>query len=230
MSMKTIVAIVLMIIAYLIGNISPATLLARAAGKDIKKEGSGNAGTTNVLRVLGAKAAIITLVIDVLKGVLATLLGFFAAYVIAKKMFDPIFTPADNYAEAVSAWCGLSVFIGHIWPILFKFKGGKGVATALGVLLATEWKLALICLGVFAIIVVASRIVSLGSMVAAVTFLIIFVSSQVAETSLYRIIPTIVPFVIMVGLLIFKHKENMGRIMRGEENKLSFKKNVNNIK
>ena len=77
--MKTVIALLLMTISYFIGNISPATLLARAAGKDIKKEGSGNAGATNVLRVLGAKAAVVTLVIDVAKGFLATALGFFAA-------------------------------------------------------------------------------------------------------------------------------------------------------
>ena len=126
MSVKTIVAIVLMIIAYFIGNISPATILARAAGKDIKKEGSGNAGATNVLRVLGAKPAVITLVIDVLKGFLATLLGYFAAHAIAEKMFDPIFTPADSYATLVSAWCGVSVFLGHIWPLIFKTVNHQG--------------------------------------------------------------------------------------------------------
>ena len=238
--MKIAVAIVLMIIAYFIGNISPATILARAAGKDITKEGSGNAGATNVLRVLGIKASIITLVIDVLKGFLATLIGFFAAYAIAKQLFDPIFTPADSYATAVSAWCGLAVFLGHIWPLLFGFKGGKGVATALGVILATDYRAALICLGVFFIVVIASRIVSLGSISAAVVFPFVFtwliiksgiVSSGEGTTIfIYRVMPILIPFIIVPIVLIIKHRENIKRIARGEESKLSFRKDVNNIK
>ena len=238
--MKIIIAVLIMTIAYFIGNISPATFLARAAGKDIKKEGSGNAGATNVLRVLGPKAAIITLVIDVLKGFLATLLGFFAAYAIAKKMFDPIFTPADSYATVVSAWCGLSVFLGHIWPLIFKFKGGKGVATALGVLLATDINVALICLGIFLIIVIASKFVSLGSVVAAVAFPFIYTWSLIksglipagasAMVFIYRACPILVPLFIMAILLVYKHRENIKRILNGEENKLSFRKDAGNIK
>ena len=228
--MKIAIAIVLMIISYFIGNISPATLLARAAGKDIKKEGSGNAGATNVLRVLGAKAAVLTLIIDVAKGFIATKIAFLVSQALANKMFDPIFTDANSYAMTVSAWCGLAVFIGHIWPLLFKFKGGKGVATALGVLIATEWKLALISLAIFALEVIVTRIVSLGSIVAALCFIVLYSGSIITESSLYIGIPRIVPFVILVATLVFKHRENIGRIIRGEENKISFGKKISNTK
>ena len=101
-----------LVIAYLLGNISPSTLLAKAKGIDIHKEGSGNAGTTNALRVMGKKAGVITLVVDVLKGTVAVLIGFLLA------------------GSAGEAWCVLAVFCGHVWPVFYKFKGGKGVATA----------------------------------------------------------------------------------------------------
>ena len=99
--------VISIVIAYFLGNISPATLLARAVGKDIKKEGSGNAGTTNALRVLGKKAALITLIVDIGKGFLAVKIGF-----------------AFAVPEA-AMFCALAAFIGHIWPIIFKYKCGK---------------------------------------------------------------------------------------------------------
>ena len=115
-----------LIIAYLLGNISPSTLLAKAKGIDIHKEGSGNAGTTNALRVMGKKAGVITLVVDVLKGTIAVLIGFLLA------------------GSAGEAWCVLAVFCGHVWPVFYKFKGGKGVATAFGALLGLNPLMALL--------------------------------------------------------------------------------------
>ena len=105
-------------LAYFIGNISPSILIGKALGIDIKKEGSGNAGTTNALRVLGKKAAVITLIIDIGKGVLAVWLGL----------------RFGN--ETIGMFCALAVFCGHIWPCVYGFKGGKGVATAFGAILA----------------------------------------------------------------------------------------------
>ena len=116
---------VLMILAaYLIGNISPAIILGKISGVDIKKEGSGNAGTTNVLRVLGKKAALITLIVDISKGFLAVRLGMLLGY-------------------ETGAICAVAVFCGHIWPCFYRFKGGKGVATAFGALLSINWMLGL---------------------------------------------------------------------------------------
>ena len=166
--MDNLYFVLAVVIAYLLGNISPSTILAKMAGKDIKKEGSGNAGTTNALRVLGKKAALITLVIDIGKGVVAVLLGGIIS------------------GPEAAMICAPAVFIGHVWPVLLKFKGGKGVATAFGTLLAVNWQLALICLAIVIVVVVLTRMVSLGSVTAA--------------------------------------GANIGRIIRGEENRISFKK------
>lgn len=189
-------AVIFWIISYFLGNISPSTILARLAGKDIKKEGSGNAGTTNALRVLGTRAAIITLIIDMAKGFIAMGLGL-------------LILP-----ENLAAWCGIAVLLGHVWPILLKFQGGKGVATAFGVLLAVNWKIALICLGIVIVMVMITRMVSLGSIAAAVIFPTL--AWFMARWFFY-------PGMVMVGVLLFKHSENMERIIHGEENKISFK-------
>ena len=103
---ENILFVILLIASYLLGNISPSTLLARARGLDIKKEGSGNAGTTNALRVLGKKAALITLVVDIGKG------------------FLPVFIALRLLPPEKAAFCALAVFLGHVWPVLLKFQGG----------------------------------------------------------------------------------------------------------
>ena len=185
------------VIAYFLGNISPSTIQAKMAGHDIKKEGSGNAGTTNTFRVLGAKAAVITLVIDIAKGVLAVLLGGWLCSSVAA------------YA------CALSVLLGHVFPVLLRFQGGKGVATAFGAFLAIDWRMALLCLLIVAVVVLLSRYVSLGSLTAAIAcpFLCMWLE------------PGFVPYgVVMALIVIFKHRSNLMRLVRGEENKLNFHK------
>ena len=167
------------------------------AGHDIKKEGSGNAGTTNTFRVLGAKAAVITLVIDIAKGVLAVLLGGWLCSSVAA------------YA------CALAVLLGHVFPVLLRFQGGKGVATAFGAFLAIDWRMALLCLLIVAVVVLLSRYVSLGSLTAAIAcpFLCMWLE------------PGFVPYgVVMALIVIFKHRSNLMRLVRGEENKLNFHK------
>lgn len=189
--------ILLIILAYFLGNISPATLLARAVGKDIKKEGSGNAGTTNALRVLGKKAALITLVIDIGKGFLAVRIGF-----------------AFAVPEAAML-CALAAFIGHIWPVMFKFKGGKGVAVAFGAILGVNWQLALLALLVVAVVVALTRMVSLGSITAAASFPVF---AYFMEPDFFYI------GIVMAALLIYAHRGNIKRILKGEESRLSFGK------
>lgn len=192
--------VILLLIAYMLGNISPSTILAKAKGIDIKKAGSGNAGTTNALRVLGAKAAVITLVIDIGKG--------FLAVFIAGRFLDPMQV----------SFCALAVFLGHVWPLLLKFKGGKGVATAFGALLALNWQLALICLGIVVLVVLVTRMVSLGSVTAALAFpfLAYFMEKEFLPAG-----------ICMALILIFKHRANIARILSGNESKLSFKKKEN---
>ena len=185
------------VLAYFLGNISPSTLIGRAMGVDIKKEGSGNAGTTNALRVLGKKAAIITLVVDIGKGVVAVLIGNALA------------------GPEAAMYCALAAFVGHIWPLMFGFKGGKGVAVAFGGIVAINWQLGLLCLGIVALIVLVTRMVSAGSVSVAVVFPVLA----------YFLEPDFLYVgIAMAVLLVYKHKGNIQRLIRGEENKLSFKK------
>ena len=189
--------IISIIIAYLLGNISPSIILGKLHGIDIKKEGSGNAGTTNALRVLGKKAALITLIIDIGKGVLAVVIG---------KLIG---------GEAVGYLCALAVFCGHIWPCFYRFKGGKGVATAFGAILAVNWILGLSALGIVAVGVALSQRMSVGSLLGSVTFPII---CWLLEPDFIHI------GWIMAVIVLIKHRANIGRLFRGEEPKMNFKK------
>ncbi len=194
---EKIIWLLALIAAYFIGNISPATLIAKAAGLDIRKEGSGNPGTTNVLRVLGKKAAVGTLLIDVLKGVAAVELGRIAGN------------------EWLAVLCGFVVFIGHIWPVCFHFKGGKGIATAFGVLLAVNPVVGLLCLAVALLGALVSKRMSIGSIAGAIALPILIGYFE----------PEFVwVFFAMAVIVIIKHRANLKRIIKGEEPKLNFKK------
>ena len=180
-------------LAYFIGNISPSILLGKALGIDIKKEGSGNAGTTNALRVLGKKAAVITLIIDIGKGVLAVWLGL----------------RFGN--ETIGMFCALAVFCGHIWPCVYSFKGGKGVATAFGALLAVNWVMAVITLLIVAIGLAVSRRMSVGSLLGAVSFPI---TCWFLERDFLYI------GMVMALIVIITHRANIARLIKGEEPKM----------
>ena len=205
--------IVVTIIAYLIGSISSSVIISKKmAGFDVRKKGSGNAGTTNVLRSVGKKAAIITLICDVLKGVVAILVAYFAGLIFKDKIDKALLLQL----------AGLTVIIGHTFPIFFGFKGGKGIATALGVLLVTNWNIGLICL-VFALVLMAlTRIVSLGSIAAAVLFPILV---MFMPHTAYLVDGNYILFSILIAILvIFNHRANVKRLLEGEENKLDFSK------
>jgi acyl phosphate:glycerol-3-phosphate acyltransferase len=195
------------LLAYLIGSISPSILLAKSKGVDIKKEGSGNAGTTNTLRVLGPKAAVVTLVIDVCKGFLAVFIGaYFTAYAGEFVMNQTIYL------------CAVGVVLGHIWPIFFKFKGGKGIATAFGALLAVNWMVALIALAIVALGVLVSKRMSVGSLLGALAlpFLCIYFEFDFLMGSFF-----------LAVLVIHTHRANILRIKNGTEPKMSFGKKGN---
>ena len=202
--------IIVAIIAYLLGSISFSVIISKKmAGFDVREKGSKNAGSTNVLRTVGKKAAILTLIGDCLKGVVAILIAF----VVGK-----IATDLDSALLVQLA--GIFVVFGHTFPIFFKFKGGKGVATSLGVLLLTNWQIGLICL-VFALVLMAlTRFVSLGSVAAAVLFpvLTIFITNNYLVPGNYIIFG-----IVLAILVIFNHRENIKRLLEGKENKLSFK-------
>lgn len=208
--------IIVAVIAYLIGSINFSIILSkRMAGFDIREKGSGNAGTTNMLRSVGKKAAIITLICDILKGVVSILIAVLAGKIIKN---------LDNALLVQLA--GIFVIIGHTFPVFFKFKGGKGIATALGVLLMINWQIGLICL-IFALVLMAlTKMVSVGSIAAAILFPIL-----VAFIDQNYIVPTsnsnwsyLVFSIIVALLVIFNHRANVQRILNGTENRLSFKK------
>lgn len=199
------------VIAYLIGSVSFSVIFSKKmAGFDVREKGSGNAGTTNVLRTVGKKAAILTLICDILKGVVAVIFAYIIG-LIAK----------ENNAILVQL-AGVFVIIGHTFPIFFKFKGGKGIATALGVLLITNWNIGLICL-VFALLLMAlSRMVSLGSISAAILFPVLVVFMQ---SNAYIVPGNYIIFSIVIAILvIFNHRANVKRLLSGTENKLDFSK------
>ena len=220
--MKGILGILFIIISYFIGNISPSTILAKRVGLDIKKEGSGNAGTTNALRVLGKKAALITLIVDVGKGFLVVMIAKAISPYVANSFPGVKEEPGVFYLML----CGLAVFLGHIFPVLYGFKGGKGVATAFGVVLGYHWQVALILLFIVVLIVALTRMVSLGSIGAAVGFLPLeYFLGGYSSNALWSFLSFVKfhwPFVIMVIALIVKHRGNILRIIKGEENKISF--------
>ena len=164
-------------------------LLGKINGIDIKKEGSGNAGTTNALRVLGKKAAVITLVVDILKGVVAVKFGMMLGY-------------------ETGIWCALAVFCGHIWPCLYRFKGGKGVATAFGAILSVNWLLALTALAIVACGLLISKRMSVGSLLGAATFP---VACWFMEKDF------IIVGCIMAAIVLIKHRANIVRLFKGEE-------------
>lgn len=205
--------IVVAIIAYLIGSINFSVIFSKKmAGFDVREKGSGNAGTTNMLRSVGKKAAAITLICDILKGVVAILIAMFVAWAFK----------VENAALLVQI-AGIAVVLGHTFPIFFGFKGGKGVATALGILLMSNWQIGLICL-VFALVLMAlTRMVSLGSCAAAVLFpvLTLFINEHyiVSQGSSYFVYS-----VILAVIVLFNHRSNIKRILSGKENKISFKK------
>lgn len=186
----TIMWFVCIIISYFLGNISPSIIISKLAGFDIRERGSGNAGTTNMLRVMGKGAALLTLIVDIAKGFGAALLGFWFG------------------GENLAMICGLAVLCGHIWPVFFGFKGGKGIATGLGVLIVINPVIAILCVLAAAAGIVLTVRVSVGAMLAALTLPIYayFLMDQM-----------LIPFTLMTIIIMYKHKDNIIRLIKREE-------------
>ena len=188
--------------AYLIGSVNFSIILSKLiAGKDIRESGSGNAGATNMLRTYGKKMGALTLLLDVLKGVVTVWL--------VKELSDSI---------TFAYFAGLFVILGHNFPVYFGFKGGKGVATSLGVVFVLDWKAGLIVAVIAILIMALTRYVSLGSICGGALFIIIeFVKALITgDISAVRLICT----VLIGGLLIVRHHANIKRLLNGTENKL----------
>lgn len=201
---------IIAIVAYLIGSINFSVILSRKmAGFDVREKGSGNAGTTNMLRSVGKKAAAITLVCDILKGVVAILLAM---------LMNRIFK--DSNGALLVQIAGVAVIIGHTFPIFFKFKGGKGVATSLGVLIMSNWQIGLICLVFALILIILTQMVSVGSIAAAILYpvLTLFIPQNYILPGNY-----IIYSVVLAVIIVFNHRENVKRLLSGTENRISFK-------
>lgn len=186
--------IIVAIVSYFLGNISPSILIGRIHGIDIRKEGSGNAGTTNVLRVLGVKSAAATLLIDVLKGYVAVRIGL-------------------NYGDLGAMIAFFCVVYGHIFPVLYKFKGGKGVATSLGAALALDWLSAFALILIAILVTALSRKMSLGSITAAISYPFL----------IWYYYPSVLPMAIVLAItVVVMHRANIVRLVKREEPSLSF--------
>ena len=213
---------IIVILSYLVGSIPTSIIISKALkGIDIRNHGSGNAGGTNVMRVLGWKQGLLVIILDALKGA-------FAVVVIARLFYGPLpfenASPFDDFT-LVQVIAGVAAVIGHVWTVFAGFKGGKGIATALGMLLMIITVDMLIAVGVFILVVTISRYVSLGSLIAAISIpLTLILRENVFHVNIsgYN---TLLPFVIFLSLfVIYTHRKNVIRLFNGTESKLSFKK------
>ena len=196
------------VVAYLIGSIPTAVWYGQGFfGVDIREHGSGNAGATNVFRVLGKRAGTIVMLVDVIKGYTATILStllWYAGLI------------SDTEIMTFKIVFGLVAVFGHLYPIFAQFRGGKGVASLLGMVLAIHPEMAAVCIGIFLLVVIASQYVSLGSILAALAFPILLLLRIFGEKES--------PLLIVFGFIVFlmvvlTHQKNIGRLWRGQENR-----------
>ncbi|MDP4115984.1 MAG: glycerol-3-phosphate 1-O-acyltransferase PlsY [Bacteroidota bacterium] len=216
----------IIILSYLVGSIPNSIIVSKLTrGIDIRNYGSGNAGGTNVMRVLGWKQGLFVILLDALKGVVAVV-------VIARLHYGNIpfnnVTPFDDFT-LIQIIAGISAVVGHIWTIFAGFKGGKGIATALGMLIMVMTVDMLIALGVFILVVTVSRYVSLGSILAAVTVPLALVIRENVFNANVQGYHTLLPFIVLLStLVIYTHRKNVVRLLNGSESKVSFKKKTKN--
>ena len=200
--------VLLIVLAYLIGSVPTAVWVSKAFFSiDIREYGSGNAGATNTFRVLGSRWGTFVMVIDVLKGLAATSLYILLPY----------------YLTSTSEWdrtnfmvgLGLAAVLGHIFPIWADFRGGKGVATLFGMVLAIQPLVAVCCVGVFLLVLYLTRFISLSSILASIAFAVFILVIFNEREPLYR------AFAIAVALLVvLTHQKNISRLLRGSESKI----------
>jgi glycerol-3-phosphate acyltransferase PlsY len=197
------------VLAYLVGSLSFAVIVSRLMGlSDPRSYGSKNPGATNVLRSGNKAAAVLTLLLDAVKGWLPVALVAWQG-------------PAYGMGDAVLAAVGLAAFLGHLYPVFFRFAGGKGVATAAGVLLGLHWALGLAVLATWLLVAYFSRYSSLSALISALAAPLIYL---LGDRTLWYTDPLILAMlVVMSALLIWRHRQNIGKLIRGEESKIGRK-------
>lgn len=193
--MESHLAIVLWVFSYLLGSVSSAILVCRLFGfPDPRSTGSHNPGATNVLRVGNKAAALLTLAGDVIKGII------------------PVWAARQAGApESIAAFCGFCAFLGHLYPVYFDFRGGKGVATALGVLVTLHWPSTLIVAGVWLYLAFTFRISSLASII---SFLLAPVVVLLMKPELFH------PVLVLSAMLLFRHRHNFVQLLKGQEQRI----------
>ncbi len=206
--------IVISIIGYLIGSINLSIILSKLMGKgDIREHGSGNAGTTNTLRVLGKLPALAVFIFDVIKPIISISIAKVLIFIGSS-------VPAESLELAYELAILLSAFatiLGHDYPIYYGFKGGKGIATSLGAILYIEWPIGVVCLLFALVLIIASRMVSLGSIISALLYPVLVLVNGTAMTY------TLPYFIFACSLCVFaliKHRSNITRLLNGTENKI----------
>ena len=214
------------IISYLLGSLNFGIIISKSLSKDdVRSHGSGNAGSTNMLRNYGKKHAVMTIIGDMLKVAVA----IFISFVIVRKMGN--ISLAENGGALIlgidarmftKSFAGLFCVLGHIFPCFFGFKGGKGVATSLGVVLMLDWKVGLIVAVVAIAVMAVTRYVSLGSILGGAMYIVIEIVKMIVTKNVDAI--QLVCVVIIGGLLIARHHANIKRLLSGTENKLGAKK------
>lgn len=193
--------------AYLLGSIPSAVWIGKSFyGIDVREHGSGNAGATNTLRVLGKKAGFLVLFIDCMKGLAAASLP----------MFHPSFEPGSAVYHNYQMACGMAAVLGHVYPIFAGFKGGKGIATLLGVVIGISWPVSLLCAITFVVIVWITRYISVGSMLACAL-------SPLYVRLYHGYEPVFIYFCVAIALMVvYTHRSNLKRLKEGSENRFSF--------
>ncbi|PGA88673.1 acyl-phosphate glycerol 3-phosphate acyltransferase [Bacillus pseudomycoides] len=195
-------------LGYFLGSLNTAVIVGKIYRKDIRNHGSKSAGLTNTLRVLGKSAAVFVLAGDILKGIIACFIGLFLS----------VYFYSGEAKDCVSLLAaGAGAIIGHNWPIYFGFKGGKGALTGVAVMFMINWVMAILCICFFVMIVVFTHYVSLGTICATMLFAAISFIPVFGNTIYFYIFAFLMTFIV-----IFKHRENIKRLLSGTENKLIF--------
>ncbi len=208
MAIDVLTVLAALVAGYLLGSVNTAVIVGRLCGTDIRRAGSKSAGLTNTLRVLGRSAAALVLAGDILKGVFACLIGLWLGVAVQSGA-------ATDNASLLAA--GAGAIAGHNWPLYFGFRGGKGALTGITVLFMIDWIMALVCLGAFAVIVAVSRYVSLGTICAALVFVTISFVPAFEKTVYFNTFACLMAFIV-----VFRHRENVRRLLSGTENRLTF--------
>lgn len=207
--------ILVAIISYLLGSLNFGVILSRRLKKDdVRNHGSGNAGSTNMLRNYGKLPALLTIIGDMAKVAVAILIALF---IIKEKELSKYDLFKDNASIMVKSFAGFFCVLGHIYPCFFKFKGGKGVATSGGMVFMIDWRIALILLSIFIITVAVTKYVSLGSILMAIFY-------PIYMFSFYLSFPLTLIAVLFSAIVIYKHKDNIKKLINHTESKISFSK------